>query len=176
MTVSTDKALRTERVARSRDIERVVAGTPGSDGAGVRLTRVLTKALQRRLDPFLMLDAFGSDDRNDYMGGFPDHPHRGFETVTIVRKGLIDHADSLGATARFGGGDVQWLTAGKGIVHAEMFPLLDQAGANPSSCSRSGSTYRPGARWPRRTSRCSGRSASRTWRPKMPTAAASTWR
>lgn len=63
--------------------------------------------------------------------GFPGHPHRGFETVTIVRKGLIDHSDSLGATARFGGGDVQWLTAGKGIVHAEMFPLLDAAAPNP---------------------------------------------
>lgn len=63
--------------------------------------------------------------------GFPGHPHRGFETVTIVRKGLIDHSDSLGATARFGGGDVQWLTAGKGIVHAEMFPLLDAAQPNP---------------------------------------------
>jgi quercetin 2,3-dioxygenase len=63
--------------------------------------------------------------------GFPGHPHRGFETVTIVRKGLIDHSDSLGATARFGGGDVQWLTAGKGIVHAEMFPLLDSFAPNP---------------------------------------------
>jgi redox-sensitive bicupin YhaK (pirin superfamily) len=63
--------------------------------------------------------------------GFPGHPHRGFETVTIVRKGLIDHSDSLGATARFGGGDVQWLTAGKGIVHAEMFPLLDATRPNP---------------------------------------------
>lgn len=63
--------------------------------------------------------------------GFPGHPHRGFETVTIVRKGLIDHSDSLGATARFGGGDVQWLTAGRGIVHAEMFPLLDRTGPNP---------------------------------------------
>ena len=63
--------------------------------------------------------------------GFPQHPHRGFETVTVVRKGLIDHADSLGATARYGGGDVQWLTAGRGIQHAEMFPLLDQAEPNP---------------------------------------------
>jgi redox-sensitive bicupin YhaK (pirin superfamily) len=62
--------------------------------------------------------------------GFPAHPHRGFETVTIARKGLIDHADSLGASARFGGGDVQWLTAGRGIVHAEMFPLLDRQGPN----------------------------------------------
>lgn len=63
--------------------------------------------------------------------GFPSHPHRGFETVTIVRKGLIDHSDSLGAAARFGRGDVQWLTAGKGVVHAEMFPLLDTTAANP---------------------------------------------
>ena len=63
--------------------------------------------------------------------GFPGHPHRGFETVTIVRKGLIDHSDSLGATARFGRGDVQWLTAGKGVVHAEMFPLLDAGAPNP---------------------------------------------
>jgi len=63
--------------------------------------------------------------------GFPPHPHRGFETVTVVRKGLIDHSDSLGATARFGQGDVQWLTAGSGVVHSEMFPLLDQSAPNP---------------------------------------------
>ena len=67
----------------------------------------------------------------DTVPGFPGHPHRGFETVTIVRKGLVDHADSLGATARYGQGDVQWLTAGKGIQHAEMFPLLDTAAPNP---------------------------------------------
>ena len=67
----------------------------------------------------------------DTVPGFPQHPHRGFETVTIVRKGLIDHSDSLGASARFGGGDVQWLTAGKGVVHSEMFPLLDAEAPNP---------------------------------------------
>ena len=73
--------------------------------------------------------------------GFPQHPHRGFETVTFVRQGLIDHSDSLGATARFGRGDVQWLTAGDGIVHCEMFPLLDTRRARTRwSCSRSGST------------------------------------
>ena len=80
-------------------------------------------------------DFAGKDGWRMYHGmtvpGFPSHPHRGFETVTIVRKGLIDHSDSLGATARFGGGDVQWLTAGRGIVHAEMFPLLDRAAPNP---------------------------------------------
>jgi quercetin 2,3-dioxygenase len=80
-------------------------------------------------------DFAGKDGWRMYHGltvpGFPAHPHRGFETVTIVRKGLIDHADSLGATARFGGGDVQWLTAGRGIVHAEMFPLLDRDASNP---------------------------------------------
>src|SRR5262245_27468134 len=67
----------------------------------------------------------------DVVPGFPQHPHRGFETVTIVRRGLIDHSDSLGATARFGGGDVQWLTAGKGIVHSEMFPLVEREKPNP---------------------------------------------
>ena len=80
-------------------------------------------------------DFAGKDGWRMYHGttvpGFPAHPHRGFETVTVVRKGLIDHADSLGATARYGGGDVQWLTTGRGIVHAEMFPLLDRAGPNP---------------------------------------------
>ena len=80
-------------------------------------------------------DFEGKDGWRMYHGeivpGFPQHPHRGFETVTILRKGLIDHSDSLGAVARFGPGDVQWLTAGQGIVHSEMFPLLDRAAANP---------------------------------------------
>src|SRR5450631_4330907 len=80
-------------------------------------------------------DFAGKDGWSMYHGevvpGFPQHPHRGFETVTIVRRGLLDHSDSLGAAARFGGGDVQWLTAGRGIVHAEMFPLLDVDAPNP---------------------------------------------
>jgi redox-sensitive bicupin YhaK (pirin superfamily) len=80
-------------------------------------------------------DFEGKDGWRMYHGqvvpGFPQHPHRGFETVTVVRRGLIDHSDSLGATARFGRGDAQWLTAGKGIVHSEMFPLLDRGGPNP---------------------------------------------
>jgi redox-sensitive bicupin YhaK (pirin superfamily) len=81
------------------------------------------------------MDFSGQDGWSMYHGsvvpGFPQHPHRGFETVTIVRRGLIDHSDSLGAAARFGGGDVQWLTAGAGVVHSEMFPLLDREGPNP---------------------------------------------
>src|SRR4030095_10326771 len=81
------------------------------------------------------MDFEGKDGWRMYHGsivpGFPQHPHRGFETVTIMRKGFIDHSDSLGATARFGRGDVQWLTAGKGIVHSERFPLLDENGPNP---------------------------------------------
>jgi redox-sensitive bicupin YhaK (pirin superfamily) len=86
-------------------------------------------------DRELGMDFSGKDGWSMYHGldvpGFPGHPHRGFETVTFVRKGLIDHSDSLGAAARFGRGDVQWLTAGKGIVHAEMFPLLDRDEPNP---------------------------------------------
>src|SRR5437016_8134294 len=81
------------------------------------------------------MDFAGADGWRMYHGstvpGFPQHPHRGFETVTFVRQGYIDHSDSLGATARFGRGDVQWLTAGAGIVHSEMFPLLDRAAPNP---------------------------------------------
>src|SRR3954469_23203180 len=80
-------------------------------------------------------DFEGKDGWRMYHGttvpGFPAHPHRGFETVTIVRRGLIDHSDSLGAAARFGGGDVQWLTAGRGVVHSEMFPLTERERTNP---------------------------------------------
>src|SRR5262245_45854421 len=86
----------TEPVTLSRGVERVIAGQPTSDGAGVKLTRVLTQPLQRRLDPFLMLDAFGTDNPQDYIGGFPDHPHRGFETVTYMIAGRMRHRDSRG--------------------------------------------------------------------------------
>jgi hypothetical protein len=107
-------------VRRSRTVERQVRGQPTSDGAGVRLTRVLTQPLQRRLDPFLMLDAFGSDAASDYIGGFPDHPHRGFETVTIMKAGRMRHQDSVGNVGLLEPGSVQWMTAGRGIIHSEM--------------------------------------------------------
>jgi len=104
----------------SRAVERVVRGQAASDGDGVKLTRVLTQPLQKRLDPFLMLDAFGSDSASDYVGGFPDHPHRGFETVTIMLEGRMRHRDSVGNVGLLAPGSVQWMTAGRGIVHSEM--------------------------------------------------------
>ena len=107
-------------LTRSRRVERLVRGQPTSDGAGVKLTRVLTQNLQQRLDPFLMLDAFGSDTAGDYIGGFPDHPHRGFETVTIMKAGRMRHHDSVGNVGLLEPGSVQWMTAGRGIVHSEM--------------------------------------------------------
>jgi len=110
----------TETVLRPRSVERVVAGQPTSDGDGVKLTRVLTQPLQRRLDPFLMLDAFGSDNPGDYIGGFPDHPHRGFETVTYMIAGRMRHRDSAGNEGLLSNGGVQWMTAGRGLVHSEL--------------------------------------------------------
>src|SRR5437763_16323158 len=107
-------------VERSRTVERLVRGQPASDGDGVKLTRVLAQPLQRRLDPFLMLDAFGSDAASDYVGGFPDHPHRGFETVTIMLEGRMRHRDSVGNVGLLEPGSVQWMTAGRGIIHSEM--------------------------------------------------------
>jgi redox-sensitive bicupin YhaK (pirin superfamily) len=109
---------------RSRTVERIVRGVATSDGAGVKLTRVLTQDLQRRLDPFLMLDAFGSDKPDEYIAGFPDHPHRGFETVTYMLEGQLRHRDNHGGEGLLGPGGVQWMTAGRGIVHSE-FPEQD---------------------------------------------------
>ena len=107
-------------VTDPRPIERLVAGRATSDGAGVKLTRVLTQDLQRRLDPFLMLDAFGSDKPGDYIAGFPDHPHRGFETVTYMLAGRMRHRDSAGNEGLLEGGGVQWMTAGRGVIHSEL--------------------------------------------------------
>ncbi len=107
-------------VTRTRSVERLVAGQETSDGAGVKLTRVLTNSLQRRLDPFLMLDAFGSDNPDDYIAGFPDHPHRGFETVTYMIAGRMLHRDSAGHEGLLQNGGVQWMTAGRGVIHSEI--------------------------------------------------------
>ena len=109
-----------EQVSRSRSVERLVAGKATSDGAGVKLTRVLTQGLQHRLDPFLMLDAFGSDKADDYIAGFPDHPHRGFETVTYMIAGRMRHRDSAGHEGLLENGGVQWMTAGRGVIHSEL--------------------------------------------------------
>ncbi|PKO57802.1 MAG: hypothetical protein CVU25_06745 [Betaproteobacteria bacterium HGW-Betaproteobacteria-19] len=113
-------ALQAERVLRPRTVEQLVVGRPTSDGAGVKLTRVLTQALQRRLDPFLMLDAFGSDNPDDYIAGFPDHPHRGFETITYMIAGRMLHRDSAGHEGLLENGGVQWMTAGRGVIHSEI--------------------------------------------------------
>ncbi len=95
-------------------------GQATSDGAGVKLVRVLTQDLQRRLDPFLMFDAFGTDQPGDYIGGFPDHPHRGFETITYMLQGRMRHKDSAGNEGLLVPGSVQWMTAGRGVIHSEM--------------------------------------------------------
>ena len=110
----------TPTLARPRAIERLIVGQATRDGAGVKLTRVLTQDLQRRLDPFLMLDAFGSDDPDDYIAGFPDHPHRGFETVTYMIAGRMLHRDSAGHEGLLEPGGVQWMTAGRGVIHSEI--------------------------------------------------------
>jgi redox-sensitive bicupin YhaK (pirin superfamily) len=107
-------------IRRSRTLEQLVAGKATSDGAGVKLTRVLTQGLQKRLDPFLMLDAFGSDNPDDYIAGFPDHPHRGFETITYMLAGRMRHRDSAGHEGVLEGGGVQWMTAGRGVIHSEI--------------------------------------------------------
>jgi len=119
MTTITTELTR-ETVTRPREVERLVAGMATSDGAGVKLTRVLTQPLQRRLDPFLMLDAFGTDNPDDYIGGFPDHPHRGFETVTYMIAGRMRHRDSAGHEGLLSNGGVQWMTAGRGVIHSEL--------------------------------------------------------
>ena len=103
-----------------RKIDRIIKGQPTSDGAGVKLTRILGHNTQDVLDPFLLLDFFGSDNPEEYMAGFPWHPHRGMETVTYMLDGKVEHADSIGNSGVIGKGDIQWMTAGSGIIHQEM--------------------------------------------------------
>ena len=104
----------------TRKIQQVIQGQPASDGAGVKLIRSLGSANHLRADPFLMLDAFSSANPDDYVAGFPSHPHRGFETVTYLLDGHMLHEDHLGNKGNLKSGGVQWMTAGRGIIHSEM--------------------------------------------------------
>jgi redox-sensitive bicupin YhaK (pirin superfamily) len=113
------------KLRRPRDVAQIVDARASVDGAGVRLRRALGAALPM-LDPFLLLDELHSDRPEDYAAGFPTHPHRGFETVTYVLEGAVDHRDSLGNHGHLLGGSVQWMTAGHGIVHSEM-PTHDES-------------------------------------------------
>ena len=112
----------TERDAPSRNsrVVRTLKGMPASDGAGVKLTRVIGSPQLDMLDPFLLLDEFGTDQPEDYLAGFPEHPHRGFETVTYMLDGRMRHKDNHGNEGLLVPGSVQWMTAGRGLVHSEM--------------------------------------------------------
>lgn len=103
-----------------RTIDRLIQGVATSDGAGVKLTRSVGRHQSLRVDPFLMLDEFASDEAADYIGGFPPHPHRGFETVTYMLDGHMRHEDHMGNQGELSAGDVQWMTAGRGVIHSEM--------------------------------------------------------
>ena len=103
-----------------RSLQRSIDSVATSDGAGVKLRRSIGASPFLRHDPFLMLDEFTSDNPDDYIAGFPAHPHRGFETVTYMLEGRMQHKDSGGNTGDLGPGDVQWMTAARGIVHSEM--------------------------------------------------------
>jgi redox-sensitive bicupin YhaK (pirin superfamily) len=105
---------------RVREVAAITPGVPATDGDGVRMTRVIGSPELNMLDPFLLLDAFESDQPQDYIGGFPSHPHRGFETVTYLLAGRMRHKDNAGNEGVIEPGGVQWMTAGKGIVHSEM--------------------------------------------------------
>jgi hypothetical protein len=104
----------------SRKLVGLTPGIPASDGAGVRLTRIIGSPQLDMLDPLLLLDCFESDDPDDYIAGFPSHPHRGFETVTYLLEGRLRHKDNAGHEGVIETGGVQWMTAGRGIVHSEM--------------------------------------------------------
>ena len=103
-----------------RRISRTSRGMPTQDGAGVSLSRIIGNPNLKRLDPFLMLDEFKSDDPNQYIAGFPFHPHRGFETVTYLLEGSLRHRDHMGNEGYLAPGSIQWMTAGRGIIHEEM--------------------------------------------------------
>jgi quercetin 2,3-dioxygenase len=104
----------------TKELRTITSGMPAMDGDGVRMTRIIGSPELDMLDPFLLLDCFESDQPQDYIGGFPDHPHRGFETVTYLLAGRMRHKDSAGHEGVIEAGGVQWMTAGKGIIHSEM--------------------------------------------------------
>ncbi|MGB1580264.1 MAG: pirin family protein [Nevskiales bacterium] len=105
---------------RNREIETMIQAVPTADGAGVKLSRTLGSRRDLRLDPFLLLDEFSSDNASDYIAGFPAHPHRGFETLTYMLDGHMRHEDHMGNRGDLKPGDVQWMRAGRGIIHSEM--------------------------------------------------------
>jgi redox-sensitive bicupin YhaK (pirin superfamily) len=109
----------------TRYLRAISPGMPTSDGAGVQLTRMVGTPHLDMVDPFLMLDRIDSDDPDSYIAGFPNHPHRGFETVTIMLEGLMRHQDSVGNNGLLKPGDVQWMTAGRGIIHSELPEMVD---------------------------------------------------
>ena len=112
--------LASKDTAAARRVVTTIRGIPTSDGDGVKLTRVIGQRALPDLDPFLMLDEFGSEKGADYIGGFPDHPHRGFDTVTYMLDGKMRHGDNKGHSGLLVSGSVQWMTAGRGLVHSEM--------------------------------------------------------
>lgn len=105
---------------QTRQLAAVINGQNTSDGAGVKLKRIISPTPKNSFDPFILMDEFGSDEPTDYIGGFPDHPHRGFETVTYMLAGSMTHRDHLGNEGHLRAGDVQWMTAAHGIIHSEM--------------------------------------------------------
>lgn len=110
-----------------RKIQRVISPLPVSDGAGVKLNRLIATPTLDYLDPFLLLDHFGSENKDDYIAGFPEHPHRGIETVTYMLKGKVTHRDTMGNEGTISAGDIQWMTAGGGLMHEEM-PVAEEEG------------------------------------------------
>ncbi|MGK0440533.1 MAG: redox-sensitive bicupin YhaK (pirin superfamily) [Pseudohongiellaceae bacterium] len=103
-----------------RQLVHIVDAQPASDGAGVKIHRLAGRHLNRALDPFLLIDEINSEDGADYIAGFPEHPHRGFETITYIKQGRLRHKDHMGNEGVLAGGGVQWMTAGRGIIHSEM--------------------------------------------------------
>jgi quercetin 2,3-dioxygenase len=134
--------VREEHAMSTRTLQQVIESVVTSDGAGVRLQRSLGRSQALQLDPFLMLDEFSSENPGDYVAGFPAHPHRGFETVTYLLDGHMLHEDHLGHRGDLKSGGVQWMTAGRGIIHSEM-PQQERGACAASS---SGSICRRGKR------------------------------